>query len=81
MQKISKYSRANIKKDFKRNWILYAMVVPTIVFYIMFAYIPMVGNTMSFMEYVPGHGLSGFFTGKWKGLEYFVQFVTGNFFG
>ena len=58
-----KFTRANIKKDFHHNWLLYVMIMPAVVFYVMFAYIPMVGNIMAFKEYVPGIGFRGFFVG------------------
>lgn len=76
ISKMNKYSLANIRSDFRSNWLLYVMVLPAIVFYIMFAYIPMIGNTMAFIEYTPGIGFKGFFVGEWKGLEYLVEFVN-----
>lgn len=72
-----KFTRANIKKDFHHNWLLYVMIMPAVVFYVMFAYIPMVGNIMAFKEYVPGIGFRGFFVGQWVGLKYIVQFING----
>ena len=72
-----KFTRANIKKDFHHNWLLYVMIMPAVVFYVMFAYIPMVGNIMAFKEFVPGIGFRGFFVGQWVGLKYIVQFING----
>lgn len=75
-----KFSRVNIRKDFHRNWLLYVMIIPAVVFYIMFAYIPMVGNIMAFKEYVPGIGFRGFFVGEWVGLKHIIQFANGIYF-
>jgi len=75
-----KYSIASIRKDFKWNWPLYLMMVPVIVYYLMFAYVPMFGNIMAFKEFVPGMGIKGFFAGEWVGLKYFKQFIEGIYF-
>jgi putative aldouronate transport system permease protein len=75
-----KFTHAAIQKDFHRNWPLYVMVIPAVVFYILFAYIPMFGNIMAFKEFIPGVGIRGFFIGEWVGLKYFSQFVNGIYF-
>ena len=62
-----KFTHAAIQKDFRRNWPLYVMVIPAVVFYILFAYIPMFGNIMAFKEFIPGVGIRGFFIGEWVG--------------
>ena len=76
-----KFAWANIKRDSRRNWMLYLMVLPAVVFYFMFAYIPMAGNMMAFTEFVPGIGFKGFFVGEWNGLAYIVEFIRNIFFG
>lgn len=75
-----KFSSENIRKDFHRNWLLYVMIIPAVLFYILFAYIPMVGNIMAFKEYIPGIGFRGFFAGEWVGLKYLIQFAEGIYF-
>ena len=75
-----KFNSASIKRDWKWNWPLYVMMIPAVVFYIMFAYIPMFGNIMAFKEFVPGVGIQGFFIGEWVGLKYFKQFIEGIYF-
>jgi len=78
--KIKKFTRANIRKDFRRNRLLYLMIVPCIVFYLLFSYVPMVGNVMAFIDFVPGIGFKGFFVGKWMGLTYLEDFLHNTFF-
>ncbi len=77
---VRKYSIASIRKDFKWNWPLYLMILPVLVYYLLFAYVPMVGNIMAFKEFVPGMGIQGFFAGEWVGFKYFKQFIDGIYF-
>ncbi len=65
-------------KDMKRNWTLYALAIPMIVFYILFAYKPMYGVLIAFKEYKPRLGFVG---SPWVGLAHFHRFFTGPFFG
>ena len=39
------------KTYFKRNWILYAMIVPGILYIIIFKYLPMYGIVIAFKDY------------------------------
>lgn len=45
-----------VKKDIKRNWILYLMLVPVILFYILFMYKPIYGALIAFQDYKPAKG-------------------------
>lgn len=54
--------------DFKRTWPLHLLVLPVIVFAIIFNYLPMFGNIMAFLDYKPW---LGFFGSEWVGLKHF----------
>lgn len=57
---------------------LQSMVIPAIIFVIIFAYIPMYGNIIAFQDYNIVKGSMG---STWVGLKYFRQFFTDpNFF-
>lgn len=56
---------------------LYLMVVPCILWFIVFNYIPMVGIVIAFKNYQLSKGIFG---SDWVGLKYFQQFVTGYHF-
>ena len=68
-----KYSWHNIKRDFVKNWPLMLMLLPTIIFFVVFCYIPMVGLLMAFEDYKPNLGLFG---SDFVGLENFETFFT-----
>jgi putative aldouronate transport system permease protein len=64
---------ANFSKD---RW-LYFMLVPGIVFFLIFKYGPMFGLTLAFKNYRP---FLGFFRSEWVGLEQFKRFFGDSTF-
>lgn len=66
------------KKDFRRNWSLYLLVLPVLIFYAIFMYKPMYGAIIAFMDYKPAKGIAG---SDWVGFEHFIRFFTGPYFG
>jgi putative aldouronate transport system permease protein len=55
----------------QRYWPLYAMMVLPIIYFIVFKYMPMVGNVLAFRRYRPGKGPWGT---DWVGFAYFKRF-------
>ena len=64
-------------KYLRRYWALYAMMVLPIVYFVLFKYMPMVGNILAFRRYRPG--LSPFGT-DWVGTHYFERFLRDPMF-
>ena len=52
----------------KRDWILYAMLILPMAYYIVFKYAPMYGVTVAFKNYNIFKGVMG---SEWVGLKYF----------
>ena len=46
-----KYSKTELKKRIRNNWMFYAMLVPVLVWYLIFCYLPMGGITLAFKEF------------------------------
>ena len=77
--------RTNIKKhkrrsevtefrlEMQRNGSLYLLVLPVIVFYLIFAYVPMYGALIAFQNYTIGNG---FLESEWVGLQHFKNFFS-----
>lgn len=61
-------------KVFQRDKYLLLMILPVIIWYLIFCYLPMVGLYMSFTNFVPGKGLMGLFQGDFVGLKWFLKF-------
>lgn len=58
------------KKDAKRNWPLYVLLLPAIICVIIFNYAPMGGLVMAFQDYKPWLGIMG---SEFVGLDNFKQ--------
>ena len=67
-----------VKRDWKRNRSLYIMILPVVIFYLLFMYKPMYGVIIAFMDYAPAKGIWG---SKWVGFKHFERFFTGPYFG
>jgi putative aldouronate transport system permease protein len=66
-----------VVKDFKINKSLYLMIMPVLLFYILFHYKPMYGIIIAFKDFNPSKGILG---SQWVGLRHFIDFVTSMFF-
>lgn len=60
-----------IKVDFIRNKALYLMILPAVIYYIVFHYIPMYGVIISFKDFKPQLGM---LESSWVGLKHFRTF-------
>lgn len=67
-----------IQNDWKKNKTLYFMMIPVILFYILFMYKPMYGLIISFMDYSPAKGIAG---SAWVGLSQFKRFFSSPYCG
>ncbi|MBE5961157.1 MAG: sugar ABC transporter permease [Lachnospiraceae bacterium] len=80
-QKLSKAEkRSLLRKNIKRDRYLLLMILPVIVYFIIFCYLPMTGLVMSFQKFVPGQGFMGLYTGDFVGLKWFRQFFESPYF-
>jgi len=66
-----------VVKDAKRNKFIYLMVLPVVLYYIIFQYGPMYGLQIAFKDYSPQLGFSG---SEWVGLKHFSEFFSSFFF-
>ncbi len=56
-----------------RHWPLYLMVLPGVVFFIMFKVVPLGGSIIAFQDYRITRGV---FASQWVGLKHFLHFFT-----
>jgi len=66
-----------LKKDLKRNRNLYIMIIPIVLFYLIFHYKPMYGALIAFKNYIPSRGFLG---SEWVGFKYFSEFLQSHYF-
>jgi putative aldouronate transport system permease protein len=60
------------------NWQLYALLLPTIIYFLVFKYGPMYGVQIAFKDFVPTAGIWG---SPWTGFEHFERFFNSFQFG
>ncbi len=66
-----------IKRDFRRNYSLYILVIPVVLFYILFHYKPMYGALIAFKKFSPSLGIMG---SPWVGFDNFAEFFQSHYF-
>ncbi|MCI8829576.1 MAG: sugar ABC transporter permease [Lachnospiraceae bacterium] len=76
MKELSLFDK--VKKDWMRNKSLYIMVLPVLIFFILFHYKPMYGAIIAFKDYTPALGIA---ESPWVGLENFSRFFSSVYFG
>lgn len=62
------------KKNLKRDRFLILMILPVVIYYVVFCYFPMTGLYMAFTQYRTGSGLAGLYNSDFVGLKWFMQF-------
>lgn len=80
-KKVPEKFSGRVKKDFRRNKWLYVMILPVILYFILFSYLPMTGIVIAFKDYKPGLGIWG---SQWTssfGMKHIIQFFNNPFLG
>ena len=74
-----KEQRRNRKlQNIKRNWLLYLFVLPALVYYVVFHYIPIYGIQIAFQDFKIGQI---FGESEWVGFKHFIKFFESIWFG
>ena len=66
--------RRKTASEILRDYQLYIMLAPFLIYYILLVYFPMYGLQIAFKDYKPFVGILG---SKWVGMKHFVNFFTG----
>lgn len=69
--------KSKLGKDLLRNKWLYLMILPVVVYYVMFHYVPMYGAIIAFKQYIPSKGILG---SEWVGFKHFEEFFSSIYF-
>lgn len=67
-----------LKKYLRKNWQLWIMLFPAMLYIFIFCYVPMYGIQLAFRDYDFTKGITG---GAWAGLKYFRQYFDSLMFG
>ena len=69
---------SRLQRDLSKNWDAYLLLVPAILFYVLFCYKPMYGVIIAFKNFSPGKGIVA---SEWVGLKHFLSFFKSYYFG
>jgi putative aldouronate transport system permease protein len=69
--------RRILVKDFKRNRYIYLMLLPVVLYYLVFYYVPIYGAQIAFRDFNPARGI---WDSPWVGLRWFNEFFNGFYF-
>ena len=70
-------ARRSWKRELKRDWVVYLLFLPIIIYEIVLHYLPMFGIVMAFEDY---NVIDGYFRSPWVGLKHFTDLFTGEDF-
>lgn len=69
--------RQRIRTELTRNYMLYIMAIPVILYFLLFHYGPMYGVVLAFKDYQLGQGIGG---SLWVGMKHFINFWQSPYF-
>ncbi|WP_163538532.1 sugar ABC transporter permease [Gracilibacillus sp. YIM 98692] len=76
-RQLKKMKKAETWRRIKRNKMIYLMILPGLLYFLIYKYLPMYGLIISFQDYKPYKGIAG---SEWVGLEHFHRLVTSSEF-
>lgn len=65
--------RRSLLQRMRREWQMYVFIVPGVLFFAVFAYLPLAGNVVAFQDY---SAFRGVFDSQWVGLQNFANLLT-----
>lgn len=68
-----KVARKKMLESIRRNWLLYLFLLPSVVYIIIFNYVPLYGIQMAFRNFKPAKGIWG---SAWVGMDNFMRFFN-----
>ena len=77
MQRAGTVRRPSFLSRAGRNWGLYLLMLPAMVIFICFTYLPMYGVIIAFKDFRPAMGIWG---SSWAGLKYFERYFNSYMF-
>ena len=66
-----------VLKDIKANLEIYVLILPTLLYFIIFKYFPMYGAQIAFKNFIPVKGICG---SEWVGFKHFIRFFESPYF-
>lgn len=64
--------RVTVRQQIRRDWFLLLLVAPGLLYFLVFQYLPLLGNVVAFQDYLPHRGLLG---SEWIALRNFENIL------
>ena len=74
-------TRGTLRRSIRTHHFYYYLMLPGLIYILIFKYLPMIGISISFLEINPFIGMQGIIQGKWIGFKNFEKFFSSYFFG
>ncbi|WJH37350.1 ABC transporter permease subunit [Paenibacillus sp. CC-CFT747] len=74
---VSRTGSSVVVKRLRRNWDLYLLILPVLVFFVIFEYVPMYGVQIAFKNFIATKGIWG---SPWVGFRHFERFFESYYF-
>jgi putative aldouronate transport system permease protein len=71
--KLNRFTVNNIKKRWNKSWELYLLLIPGLIYFILFCYVPIYGVQLAFKDYIATKGIGG---SPWVGVVNFNRFFN-----
>ena len=72
-----KEKRRKYVREMKRNYQIYILMIPVILYFLIFKYGPLYGASIAFMDYKPAKGIFG---SEWVGFKHFITYFKDPYF-
>ena len=69
-----------IWQSFKKNYFYYLLMLPGLLYFLIFHYLPMFGIIIAFKDITPFSGLDGILYGPFVGFRHFIHFFNSYYF-
>ena len=79
-QQVQSTARRSLGRRLRKYRPIYMIILPGLVFYLLFSYLPMAGSIIAFKDISPWGGWQGIFTAEWVGFKWFDKLFSSKFF-
>lgn len=66
-----------VGKYIRQYWQIWVFILPTLIYYFVFSYMPMYGAQIAFKNFIPTKGIEG---SAWVGMKHFARFFDSPYF-
>ena len=77
LRPVGQKKKMNLKTAMRNHWQLYVLVLPAIIYFFVFNYMPLYGIQIAFKDYKAVNGIAG---SAWVGLKHFNDFFNAYYF-